>query len=103
MGHRILGIAALLFWLWMLLHLRAWFPALWVARGSSILQAARGAGLVLFMPVIGAGMLIAPDWFAGRYSPYSRETGEPYLDRSFWVLVGYLTLGLAWALLQLFR
>lgn len=103
MAHRILGIAALLFWLWVLLHLGQWFPQLLEARGSGIARAARGAGLVLAMPVLGAGMLIVPDWFAERWSPYSKVTGEPYLDRGFWVMTGYLTLLLAWALLQLFR
>ncbi|WP_297926216.1 hypothetical protein [Metallibacterium sp.] len=103
MAHRILGIAALLFWLWMLLHLRAWFPGLFEARGGDILGTARGAGLVLLMPLAGAAMLIAPDWFAERCSPRSQTTGEAYLDRSFWLLLGYLTLGMAWALLQLFR
>ena len=103
MAHRILGIAALLFWLWMLLHLRAWFPGLFEARGGDILGAARGAGLVLLMPLAGAAMLIAPEWFAERCSPRSQTTGEAYLDRSFWLLLGYLTLGMAWALLQLFR
>lgn len=103
MAHRILGIAALLFWLWMLLHLRSWFPGLWLAHDSGILRAARGAGLLLLMPLAGAAMLIAPDWFAERCSPRSQTTGEAYLDRSFWLLLGYLTLGMAWALLQLFR
>ncbi len=103
MAHRILGVAALLFWLWTLLHLHAWFPALWTPRGGAVLQAARDAGLVLLMPVAGAAMLIVPDRFAARCSPHAKETGEPALDRSFWILAGYLTLGLAWALLQLFR
>ncbi|MCK9366252.1 MAG: hypothetical protein M0P72_03760 [Metallibacterium scheffleri] len=103
MAHRILGLAALLFWLWMLLHLRSWFPGLWLAHDIGILRVARGAGLVVLMPLAGAAMLIAPEWFADRCSPYSHESGEPYLDHSFWLLLGYLTLGMAWALLQLFR
>jgi hypothetical protein len=103
MAHRILGLAALLFWLWTLLHLHAWFPGLFDARAGLILGVVRGVGLVAVMPLAGAAMLIAPEWFAYRCSPYSRESGEPYLDQSFWLLLGYLTLGMAWALLQLFR
>jgi len=103
MGHRILGIAALLFWLWVLLHVGLWFPKLLQAHDAAIVAVVRGAALVLVMPVLGAALLIVPDWFVERCSPYAKETGEPYLDRSFWLLLGYLILGLAWAFLQLFR
>ena len=102
MGSRILGVGALLYWPWVLLHLRPWFRMLWMPPDAGILLLVRGIFMVLLMPAAGMAMLIIPSWFAEHCGPLVQESGEPYLDRNFWLLAGYIVLGLSWALLQLF-
>ncbi len=103
MIHRMVGGVAVLAWLWMVCHMQRWVPGLDVAASSSIWRAGRGAGYVLFLPLLAAVLLIFPDFFVDRFSPSSELTNEPLLGAGFWRFFGYFALLVSWALLQLFR
>ncbi len=103
MIHRMVGGVVVLAWLWMVCHMQRWAPGLDVAASSSIWRAGRGAGYVLFLPLLAAALLIFPDFFVERFSPSSELTNEPLLGAGFWRFFGYFALLVSWGLLELFR
>lgn len=103
MVHRLIGGIVVLGWLWLVCHLGRWAPGLGLAASSGIGRSGSGALYVLLMPLLGAALLIFPGFFADRFSPASRMTGEPVLGAGFWRVFGYFALLASWGLLQLFR
>ncbi len=103
MVHRVIGGIVVLLWLGMMIHLHRWVPGLDAAASSNVWRANDGAFYVEFMPLLGAALLIYPEYFVEQFSPSSEMTGEPLLDAGFWRFLGYFALLVSWALLQLFR
>jgi hypothetical protein len=103
MIHRLIGLAVVLTWLWMVCHLSQVVPNLAVAEASSNSRAGRGAIYVLLMPLVAAALLIFPNFFADRFSPVSGMTGEQLFGAGIWRFLGYFALLVSWGLWELFR
>lgn len=102
MAHRIVGFVVVLGWLWLVLHLGHYAPQLVMAADHRMGRSGRGVLIVLLMPLLAAALLIAPGFFARRFSPYSHMTGEPVLDIGLWRVAGYVALLVSWGLWSLF-
>lgn len=98
----LIGVLLLAGYAWLLLNLGHYFPALAEIHGKPYPRAAFGMAFILILPLIGIACILAPGTFRNRFSPHYGAGDHALLTDGFWIILGYLMLGLSSAILLLF-